>query len=151
MNAVCHHPKRCQRGFTLIELLVVLVIASLGLTLMVPQFAGLVPGAEFKAETRKMAAMMRHARSVAIVRGEAVSFAKQEEDGLLWLSSENTPYQLPDNINVTVSVDHQVGNEKKILFFPDGSSTGGALQLSDGSRMGEIRIDWLTGRVSSND
>ncbi len=151
MKVVSPDNARSQNGFTLIELLVVLVIASLGLTLMVPQFAGLIPGAELKAETRKIAAMLRHARSVAIVRGEAVSFARQDEEGVFWLSTEAEPYRLPTAINLSLSVDQPVDDENKILFFPDGSSTGGALQLRDGTRQGEVRIDWLTGRVSSHD
>ena len=35
-----------------------------------------------------------------------------------------------------------------IRFFPDGSSTGGRVTLSHGSRQYFVDVDWLTGRVS---
>jgi general secretion pathway protein H len=39
-------------------------------------------------------------------------------------------------------------NEGGIRFDPDGSSTGGRIELGEGPRKIEIGVDWLTGRVS---
>jgi general secretion pathway protein H len=35
-----------------------------------------------------------------------------------------------------------------IRFAPDGSSTGGWIELSDGRRRLQLGIDWLSGRVT---
>jgi general secretion pathway protein H len=35
----------------------------------------------------------------------------------------------------------------QIRFFPDGTSTGGAISLSLNGQQAEVDIDWLTGQV----
>ena len=35
-----------------------------------------------------------------------------------------------------------------IRFFPDGSSTGGRVSLVQGDRRSDVRVDWLSGRIS---
>jgi general secretion pathway protein H len=35
-----------------------------------------------------------------------------------------------------------------IRFAPDGSSTGGWIEISDGRRRVQVGVDWLSGRVS---
>ncbi|MFW1677725.1 GspH/FimT family pseudopilin [Pontibacter sp. JAM-7] len=143
--------KPSAQGFTLLELLVVLVIASLGMTLMVPQFSNLIPGAELRGETRKIAAMLRHARSVAIAQGQAVSFSQDPETGEYALSFQAAAYQPPERIQLTVAANMPGAATGQILFYPDGSSSGGAVKLQSGTRQGEVMIDWLTGRVTSDD
>ncbi len=43
------------------------------------------------------------------------------------------------------------GAQAGIAFLPDGSSSGGRVELADGSRHMQIGVEWLTGRVSVAD
>jgi general secretion pathway protein H len=43
------------------------------------------------------------------------------------------------------------GAAADIRFLPDGSSTGGRVELKDGRRRMRIGVDWLNGRVSVGD
>jgi len=40
-------------------------------------------------------------------------------------------------------------NKARILFFPDGSATGGAIEITAGDRHRSLSIDWLTGNVDA--
>ncbi|MGH6644655.1 MAG: GspH/FimT family pseudopilin, partial [Bradyrhizobium sp.] len=41
-------------------------------------------------------------------------------------------------------LDHGVG---RIVFFPDGSASGGGLRLLAGTKHVDVRVDWMTGAV----
>ena len=43
------------------------------------------------------------------------------------------------------------GGGAAIRFFPDGSSTGGVVELTQGSRTYHVAVDWLSGRVTIDD
>lgn len=38
-----------------------------------------------------------------------------------------------------------------IRFFPNGASTGGTIRFSEEARSYEVRVNWLTGRVSTRE
>jgi general secretion pathway protein H len=42
-------------------------------------------------------------------------------------------------------------DQAKILFAPDGSTSGGRIALAQGQSHLLINVDWLTGRVSVTD
>lgn len=138
------------RGFTLMELLVVLVIAGLAVSLVGPGFQRLLPGLGLEAEARSLAAMLRHARSQAILSGAPVSISQDLQSGALRLSYRETPYQPPKGLEVTLEGGEHSGDAggAQILFYPPGDSSGGSLtvKLEEGqSRV--IVVDWLSGRV----
>ena len=43
------------------------------------------------------------------------------------------------------------GGPAGIAFLPDGSSSGGRVELAAGARHMQVGVDWLTGRVSVAD
>ena len=138
------------RGFTLMELLVVLVIAGLAVSLVGPGFQRLLPGLGLEAEARSLAAMLRHARSQAILSGVPVSISQDLQSGALRLSYREAPYQPPHGLAVTLEGGENSGDAgvAQILFYPPGDSSGGSLtvKLEEGqSRV--IVVDWLSGRV----
>lgn len=140
------------RGFTLMELLVVLVIAGLAVSLVGPGFQRLLPGLGLEAEARSLAAMLRHARSQAILSGVPVSISQEPQGGSLRLSYREAPYQPRRGLEVKLEGgEHSNGGDAgvaQILFYPPGDSSGGSLtvKLEEGqSRV--IVVDWLSGRV----
>lgn len=149
-----------SRGFTLLELLVVLVIASLAISLVGPAFQRLLPGLTLETESRKLMALLRHARSQAILSGSAVAISQDAESGGLLLSYREQPYVLPERFSLTLEAGPGQGDSEgeagldlvvgvaQILFYPRGDSTGGSLSLAlDDGRSEAVSVDWLSGRV----
>lgn len=138
------------RGFTLMELLVVLVIAALAVSLVGPGFQRLLPGIGLEAETRNLAAMLRHARSQAILSGAPTSVSLDDQSGGLRLSYREAPYILPKGLELSLEGGPNSGElgEAQIQFYPRGDSSGGSLTLKLGEDKSQvIVVDWLSGRV----
>lgn len=139
------------RGFTLMELLVVLVIAGLALSLAVPGFQRMLPGIGLESEARTLAAMLRHARSQAILSGVAVEVRKDDESGGLRLSYRDAPYIPAGGLQLTLEGGEPgagFADSGRILFYPQGDSSGGSLTLLlEEGKSRVIVVDWLSGRV----
>jgi general secretion pathway protein H len=126
-------------GFTLIETIVVLVILGLALGIV----AGFLPRRnttlELTAATSRVAGALRLARSRAMVEGHPIPFA---------MLPGGHGFRLDDsqvNFGPSVTV---VMAEPRILFAPDGSTTGGSLRVVVGGKQRVVVVDWLTGRVA---
>lgn len=155
---MCVAGSSSSRGFTLMELLVVLVIASLAISLVGPAFQRLLPGLTLEAESRKLAGLLRHARSQAILSGAPVAISQDAESGGLRLSYREQPYVLPEHFSLALEAgpgasdsDMALGmalGMAQILFYPRGDSSGGSLRLTlDDGRSEAVSVDWLSGRV----
>jgi general secretion pathway protein H len=116
-----------ERGFTLLELLVVLAIISLLLWVAAPRFEGATqPSLATRAGLLASELRMARQRAISTARPERVSLAGPAGAGA------------------------QVGattGPKEVLFFPDGSSTGGRILLQDQRRQALVTVDFLTGAV----
>jgi general secretion pathway protein H len=131
---------RDRAGFTLIETLVVLVILGLAMSIVAGFVSRGHPGLDLATGTDEVASGLRLARARAIARQAPVLFAAGPGghgyvlDGIL--------HALPPAMLV------RLAGAPAIRFAPDGSSSGGILQLSEGSAARVVRVDWLTGRVT---
>ncbi|MDE2583169.1 MAG: prepilin-type N-terminal cleavage/methylation domain-containing protein [Rhodospirillales bacterium] len=139
-----------ERGFTLIELLVVLSIMAL--------LAGLVPLALWRTRAHfalrstatTIAATLREARLRALTDGRTEAFIANLRTRAFGIVGRPGAHPLPRGIAVgllTTTGDRLSGNRGLIRFFPDGSSTGGAVRLREGRDRLDVRVDWFTGRV----
>ena len=146
-------------GFTLLELMVVLAIAGILLSLVQPLYSAAVPGARFRAEVHDIAAALRAARNEAILSAENIEILINEE-ALSYAVAETLPVSLSAARDLRlgstlVALATVAGQEKSIpgrpakslIFFPDGSSSGGSIFLQGSSNAYIISVDWLTGRV----
>jgi general secretion pathway protein H len=158
-----------KKGFTLIELLVVLVIISLASAFVLPRFVAPMGNLTLKTATKKIAASLRFARSQAvsekIIRVGAFDFDNKRfivfSKNKNKLSEEDKPasgkqiditYDFPKGIFLKEAVagaDEIKTGIFNIIFFPNGSSSGGEVVLSNnsGKRFG-IRVDFITGMVT---
>lgn len=137
-------PRRLRgaNGFTLVELLVVLVLLSLAMGAMAVAFHG--SGPRPRAAAAQLAAELRRLRQDAVAN-QAVTAATPQQVGQLLAGglgprlATRLPLSFEPDIPTLFS-----GASQRMLFFPDGSSSGGAFRL--GSI--EVRVNWIDGAVS---
>ena len=141
---------RWQRGFTLLEMLVALVIGVLLVTLVPPLLSGLGGGVELRSAARQLAAGLRSARNQAVTRQQEAVLTLDLAQHRFGVSGNPRVIALPNSVAFNLYtaqselLDQTTGN---IRFFPDGSSTGGAITVSNPKIAYRINVDWLTGAV----
>lgn len=136
-------------GFTLIEVLVVLVILALTMAIVVPAISK-GQGGSLDDVARDMLVTLRKARSDAVL-GQRTSVVLVDVNGRrYWQERDGRDSSIPKSMTVTASVaTSELSNGVAgIRFFPDGSSSGGFIQLSMGESASKVQVDWLNGRVS---
>lgn len=141
-----------QEGFTLLELLTVMTVMALVLVVGAPQLGSLLPHINFERSARELTASLREARSRAIVSDETVSFNLDVGRRAYWIVGSRPKIKSvsPTATVLVFSAEENLTRQKvaSILFFPDGSSTGGFIKLTQNGEAYKISINWLTGEVS---
>jgi general secretion pathway protein H len=127
-----------QGGFTLIELIAVVVILGMVASLVMIRGPWHSPGIDMDASARALTGALRLARSRAIVLGRDVVVTSDDA----WFSVDGeAPRRLPRGEAISAT---------KIVFTPDGVSSGGPIVLSSGGERIAVAVNWLTGRVQAN-
>ena len=139
---------RQPKGFTLLEMLVVITIIALMTTI-----AGVNLRAKERTNLESVArilmADLRYVRSRALV-GNADTAIIVDVAGENYFSRDRTiDRNFPQGVAVALTVDEKLvaGSSAKIIFYPDGSSSGGKIKLSKGGREVEVVTAWLNGYV----
>lgn len=138
-----------NNGFTLLEILVVLMIIALMTTIVGLNLRG-KQGADLDSVGRTLVADLRYVRSRALV-GSADSAITIDVAGRKYFSRDAAiDRSLPQEISLAITVDkHDIsGNRGSIIFYPDGSSSGGTIRLIKNGRQLEIVTTWLNGYIS---
>lgn len=137
-------------GFTLLEVLVVLVIIAMATTLAAMVLSGGLDGMRLRSSSKEIAAQLRYARTQAIATGVPQRFTIDPR-GHRWRSAGDRQGKIPPSLGVDFIGAREVqprAGEGGILFFPDGASTGGRVQLSVKRAVWRIDVSWLTGEVT---
>ncbi len=143
-----------SRGFTLVELLVVLAVLALVLVVAGPMVSNALPGAHLKTAARDLAAGLRYARSRAITTNRSTALLLDTETRRYRVDGEPEVRTLPTAFSVSLQTARSEladAHTGRIRFFPDGSSTGGEIELSDGTRTYRVTVDWLMGRIRTRE
>lgn len=138
-----------QRGFTLIEILVVIALIGLAMTVVAVSISGGLRSAQVRSASRDLVASLRYTRGQAIVKRESkvLMFNVDERS---FTAPGRKPVNLPKDMVLKVETARQeqiAEGEAGIRFYPDGSSTGGNVQLIYGQSIWRIDVNWLTGEV----
>lgn len=142
------------RAFTLIELLIVLVVAAVLTSLVPPLYSAVVPAARVEAAALELALELREIRYAAIRGGQKIEL-RFDLDQMTYECADGKLANLPEGVQLLVANTAQTrgqpalvdNREARIVFFPDGSSSGASVILSNPSAVWRIDIDWLTGRL----
>jgi general secretion pathway protein H len=136
-------------GFTLIELLVVLAIAAFVAALVVPRLASTTQRTAVRSAARELEAALRATRSIAMAQGRPQALIIDTSRGAFQQGSKAG--HLPGGIHLvltTTTGDRLNAQTGRIRFFPDGTSTGGGIDIWAGNDRNQVLVDWLSGRVS---
>jgi len=139
---------RPDGGFTLIEILVVFLIIGLILSVVSPM---LRPNESFemRSAARDLMLNLRKARSEAVIKNLSVAVIIDTKNKQFRLETLDKLYELPASAEILVTtVETEVdGDRAGVRFFPDGSSTGGKIELTGEKSGYTLAVDWLTGSV----
>jgi general secretion pathway protein H len=102
-----------------------------------------------KAAVSEVAQGLRLARSRAIATNTPVQFAVDLSQRSFRID-RGIPTVLPRSLSISMTAvsDETLGARlAAIRFNGDGSASGGRIELTDGQRLSQVGVDWLTGRV----
>ncbi|QYE33903.1 hypothetical protein KZX46_13855 [Polymorphobacter sp. PAMC 29334] len=120
-----------ESGQTLLEMLVVVGILGLVVGLMFPAMIAPLRRAEFDRSRSALFDDLRRARAVAVRGGVPVSLSLSDDGrGYSW---NGVPVVLPLRV--------RIGGDPSVVFYGDGSSTGGALAVASATRRASVRVD----------
>ncbi|MCX7919373.1 MAG: prepilin-type N-terminal cleavage/methylation domain-containing protein [bacterium] len=142
-----------MNGFTLLEILVVLVIVTLIVGAAIPNFRGAFEQSRLETASRNLATTLGTAHHLSVIHRlmfqVKFDLNKQEyqiiPDSSLLKDDDELPnyarrHTLPDgvkfntiNINIPNVSEADDGTIKSIAFYPDGSTDGAIISISDES------------------
>jgi general secretion pathway protein H len=141
---------RAEEGSSLIELLVVLAILALAAAIALPGASTPGQGPSLRLVAADMAIRLRAARSLAIAQQREVVFAFDSGTRTYGVAGLGAPRALPAALDVSVTTARQYvrdAGEARLVFYGDGTSSGGTIQLADRHQRVVIGVAWLTGAV----
>ena len=137
------------RGVSLLEMLLVVALIAGASVLAMAAFGGGMAGLQLRSEAREIAAQLRFTRTHAIATGQPQRFTINPQ-AHEWTAPRNRSGTVPDTLGVTFTGARELQpseGEGAIVFFADGASTGGRVQLRREQAAWNIDVAWLTGEV----
>lgn len=141
-----------RRGFTLVELVLVILLIAVMTAIAAGVIRGGLGSARVRAASKDLVAALRHTRALALVKGEAQVLTLDVEKRAYRAAGRDW-VELPGEMELsmlTATQEQLDDSTGRIRFYPDGSSTGGNIELRRGEAMWRIDIAWLTGEVRMN-
>jgi len=139
---------RNEAGYTLLEVLVVLAIMAVVSSPAILLTSHPTATLDIRAAANLVAAELRLARARAIRSSAEALVTVDIAAHQVWADAPAPRRELGPAIAlelVTAAPERVSATVGRFRFFPDGSSTGGAVTLRAGARTTRVVIDWLTG------
>ncbi len=137
------------RGFTLIELMLVLMLMGIAGVIVLPNIEKGMQDREVRRSALGLAAAARNLRSRALEEGMPQLLILNLEQNN-YRAARGAEVQLPADVKFAAVVGGELvdGEARQFVFFPNGSSHGGAIALSGGHGISyAIRLEPLTGKI----
>jgi general secretion pathway protein H len=143
---------RQQQGFSLIEVMIVLALMGL---LMGVVATNLTEGPVLRESAREVLASLRHARSSAIMTQKQTRWIMDtanksfQMEGVANAQSQSRQLSPAVEVKLNTAASEVISNSQgAIRFYPDGSSTGGSVDVLYKGQSYKVNVEWVTGRVS---
>ena len=136
-------------GFSLLEVLLVVAILAIASLLAATAMTGGIDGIQLRSSAKEIAAQLRYTRTQAIATGEAQRFTIDPR-AHAWTAPNDRDGDIPEKLGIVFTGAREVqsrADEGAIVFFADGASTGGRVQLSAKRAAMNVDVAWLTGEV----
>lgn len=146
-----HRPSRAgEAGFTLVELLVVLAVAGLLLLAAPALIEAARPNAQARVTALELAARLRSVRAEAIRIGRPVILVFDETQRRYMAASDGFSGRFPEGVSVRLVglAPHLSSSVGKMVFYPDGSSSGGRIEVRSAHQHHHLVVHGLTGRIA---
>ena len=140
---------RRASGFTLVEVLLVMMLVAALSVFAAAVVTGGFAGMRLRADAKEIAAQLRYTRAQAISTGRVQRFFI-DPAAHTWLAPDDRKGEIGKKIGVTFTGAREVQPMRgvgAIVFFADGASTGGRVQLTAKNAAWNIDVAWLTGEV----
>ena len=153
---------RCD-GFTLIELVVVLILIGVSVALVAPKISHSLERSQFRKDVRSVSAMLTLARSQAIAHKIPYALSMDLDKHYIWVDTAQQQdakhtkqitrllLSHTDRLQVKVKKHEKASGTSTLVFYPNGSSAGGTIQMSHSSQKEtvEINLNIVTGIAST--
>lgn len=136
-------------GVSLLEMLLVIALIAGISVLAAGVLGGGFRGAALRGAAKEIAAQLRFTRARAIATGEPQRFTI-DPDTHRWTAADGRHGEIPEGVRVSFIGARQLQprrGEGAIVFFGDGASSGGRVQLDSGNAGWRVDVAWVTGEV----
>ena len=130
-------------------MLAVIVLIAIAATVAAVSLHGRGRG-QLDATAQRVAAGLRDTRARAMATGKPQGFVVDLR-AHAFAAPGREPRKFPADATVRVTSaaeDAAPGGVARIRYFPDGSSSGGNIVVSEARRGVRVDVDWLTGAVT---
>ena len=142
------HPWLTDSGVTLLELVVALGILSLAYAFALPLLRGPTRSVELQTFAQDIVNYLRTARAEAIMTGRPTAIVFDVPGRRVLPAGTRVPRSFPASATVSLQSSRELQTEaggQQIMFYPDGSSSGGRVILDQAGRRIVVGVEWLTG------
>lgn len=135
------------RGFSLLELVMVMAVLAVAALVLLPRWNGRHDRA-LAANIASIQGALQQAKLQAMASGKPQTFNWNPESRQWSVGPKSG--QISANVQVIMTYgkrDSRVPGPARIVFYPDGLSSGGTLQFSTHAQTTLLEVDWLTGQT----
>jgi general secretion pathway protein H len=139
-------------GFTLFEILVVMAMMVMAMAAVSTLYRAPSAGTTLKTAAHQAASRLRDLRATAMATQRERTAAIDVDGRSIAFGDGRAPLQIDRSLVMSVTAadsERTSARTAGIRFFPNGSSSGATIQLKSERLMYEVRVNWLTGRVST--